>query len=193
VLFILLIVGTLIAAVIWMGGDTLEAKLSPGYGTSRGEIWRASWRVVKENPWTGVGFGTFFLAVPQYQIDPGLVKLEAAHNDYIDLAASGGVVALGLAGWFIAMMIWRTRSALRSRDAYRRAAALGATAGILGIGVHSLVDFGLQITGISVVFAALVVIAVADGRVESASISGKRKRKSLPYRKTARGSFGKAG
>ena len=93
--------------------------------------------------------------------------MEQAHNDYLDLAASGGVVALGLAGWFIAMVIWRARSSLRSGDAYRRAACLGAAAGILGVAVHSLVDFGLQLTGIAVVFAALIVISVADSRVES--------------------------
>src|SRR5439155_6576145 len=72
VFFTLLMGGTLIAGVIWMGGDRLGAKLSPGYGTSRGDIWLASWKVIKQNPWTGVGFGAFFLAVPQYQMDPGL-------------------------------------------------------------------------------------------------------------------------
>jgi len=91
------------------------------------------------------------------------------------LAANGGIIAVGLAGWFIAMIIWRARSFMRSSDPYRRAACLGAAAGMLSVGVHSLVDFGLQVTGIGVVFAALVVIAVADSRVEV--VSGKRKRR----------------
>jgi O-antigen ligase len=182
VLFMVLIVAMLIAGVLWMGGETLGLKLaartgtsnqtSPD-GTSRNEIWRSSWEIIKHHPLTGVGFGTYFLAVPEYQIGTGMPRVEEAHNDYLDLAANGGIVAIGLAGWFIAMIIWRAKSSLRSSDAYRRAAGLGAAAGMLSIGVHSLVDFGLQVTGIGVVFAALVVIAVADGWVESASESGR--------------------
>lgn len=178
VLSVVLMVGTLIAGVLWMGGDRLGLKLAKesktssqitSDGTSRKEIWRSGWEIIKRHPGTGVGFGAFFLAVPEYQTGAGLVKVEQAHNDYLDLAANGGIVAVALAGWFIALVIWRARSPLRSRDAYRRAAALGAAAGILSVAVHSLVDFGLQITGVGVVFAALVVILVADNRVEALS------------------------
>jgi O-antigen ligase len=175
-LFVVLMVGALFAGVFWMGGENLASKLhnadstrSIVDGSTRKEIWRASWELVKQNPWTGVGFGAYFLAIPEYQIGSGRLKLEQAHNDYLDLAANGGVVAVGLAGWFVALIIWRARSSLRSRDAYRRAACLGALAGVLGVAVHSFVDFGLQLTGVAVVFATLVVIAVADNRVESTS------------------------
>ncbi len=183
VLFVVLIVGTLFAGVFWMGGENLASKLhnddstqSTIDGTTRKEIWRSSWELIKLNPWTGVGFGAYFLAIPEYQIGSGRLKLEQAHNDYLDLAANGGVIAVGLAGWFIAMVIWRARFPLRSRDAYRRAACLGAMAGIIGVGAHSLVDFGLQVTGIAVVFATLVVIAVADSSVESLSLDGRADR-----------------
>ena len=102
--------------------------------------------------------------------------MEQAHNDYLDLAANGGVVAVGLAGWFVALLIWRARSSLRSGDPYRRAACLGAIAGLLSVAVHSLVDFGLQVTGIGVVFVALVVISVADSRVESMPVNERGER-----------------
>jgi O-antigen ligase len=182
-LVILLILGTLIVGVFWMGGDRLASKLAeqpsatsqPIDGITRKEIWRSTWELIKQNPWTGVGFGSYFLAIPEYQRSAGRIKVEQAHNDYLDLAANGGVVALGLAGWFIAMVIWRARSSFRSRDVYRRAACLGAAAGILGVGVHSLVDFGLQFTGLALVFAALIVIAIADDRVESVKAEQKTK------------------
>jgi O-antigen ligase len=189
VLFIALMVGTLIAGVLWMGGESLGLKLAArttssnqfgSDGTSRKEIWRSSWQIIKHHPVTGVGFGAYFLAVPEYQLGPGLSKVEESHNDYLDLAANGGIIAVGLVGWFVAMIIWRVRSPLRSADAYRRAACLGAVAGLLSVGVHSFVDFGLQVTGIGLVFAALVVIAVADSRVESVSGMRKRRRKTAP-------------
>ena len=156
-----------------MGGETLVSKMGRTStaqdtidGQSRQEIWRSTTRLIRQNPWTGAGFGTYFLAIPQHQNSSGTIKLEQAHQDYLDLAASGGVVAVILAAWFIFSIIWRARRALQSRDAYRRAACLGASAAILSVGIHSFVDFGLQITGIAVIFGAVLVIAIADERVE---------------------------
>jgi len=164
----------MIAGVLWMGGDRLAGKQVSKQdtidGTTRKEIWGSTWKLIKDNPSTGVGFGAYFLAIPQYQTGSGRIKVEQAHNDYLDLAANGGMVAVLLGGLFIALVIWRTTASLKSSDRYRRAACLGAVAGILSVGVHSLVDFGLQLTGIGVLFAGLVVITVADRRVQSASI-----------------------
>jgi O-antigen ligase len=170
----LIIVGAMGISVLWMGNEVLFSKmnreLSPDDAVEnidRQEIWRASWHLVRSNPWTGVGFGAYFLAIPQYQNSAGAVKLEQAHNDYLDLAANGGLIALVLGGWFVVNVIYRAKLAAQSRDPYRRAACLGASAGLLSVGVHSFVDFGLQVTGIAVVFAAVIVIAVAGRRVES--------------------------
>jgi O-antigen ligase len=178
VVLMIVIVGTLLTTVFWMGGETLFSKLQgesapqEAVDGTRQEIWRSSWKLARQNPWTGVGFGAYFLAIPQYQRSAGTVKLEEAHDDYLDLAANGGVVAVVLACWFAFNIIRRTRFALKSRDAYRRAVCLGAEAGLIAICVHSFVDFGLQITGIAVVFGALIVISAADKNVEARSDSG---------------------
>lgn len=172
VLLVGLAAGILIIGVFWIGGQDLSAKLqSPSaqemnQGMARQNIWRSTWRLVKSNPWTGVGFGCYFLAIPQYQARTETTRLEQAHEDYMDLAANGGVVAVLLACWFLVNVIRRVRPALGSRDAYRRAACLGAVGGLLSVCVHSLVDFGLQVTGIAVVFGALLVIAAGDQAVE---------------------------
>ena len=175
VLGVILLVGTMVGGVLWLGGDRLATKLSDQDaeditvdGTTRKEIWQSTWTLIKRHPWTGVGFGAYFLAVPEYQVGSGRIKVEQAHNDYLDLVANGGIIAAALALWFFVLIILRARSSLRSGDGYRRAAALGAAAGLLSVGVHSLVDFSLQVTSIAVVFAALLVVLVADRRVESA-------------------------
>lgn len=177
-----LIAITLFAGVLWMGGERLAERLSKQElgqqatdGTTREEVWRSTWRLIKQRPVTGSGFGTYFLAITQYASGSGRVKVEAAHNDYLDLVANGGLVAVVLAALFVGIVIWRARSRLRSRDKFRRAACLGALAGLLGVAVHSSVDFGLQVTGIAVVFAALVVIAVADTSGRTAVREGKSK------------------
>lgn len=191
VLSIVLIVATLSVGVFWMGGQRLASKLGQPATASiendldrvtRKDIWRSSWEVFKHNRWTGVGFGAYFLAIPEYQLGAGRVKVEQAHNDYLDLAASGGVVAIGLAAWFFVLVFFRIRRSLRSRDTYRRAACLGAAAGILGVGVHSFVDFGLQLTSIALVFAALIVISCAEFGVEAASTERKSGMSPMPGR-----------
>jgi len=172
-IIVIVIVGTLVLGFFWMGGDSLSSKLAAQVsrqetvdGTTRKIIWHSTWELFKHNKWTGVGFGAYFLGIPEYLTGSGRLKLEQAHNDYLDLAASGGLFGIGLAAWFIVMVMRRARKSLQSADLYRRAASLGAAAGILGVMVHSLVDFGLQLTGLAVVFASLIVIMVAAGRLE---------------------------
>jgi O-antigen ligase len=165
VLTVLVVVTVLVVGVFWMAGDRLAAKeaveTSTSDGTTRKEIWNSTWRLIRHNPVTGVGFGTYFLAIPQYQSGSGRLKVEQAHNDYLDLAANGGLIGVVLTLGFAGFVISRVRLSWRSSHPYRRAAALGAVAGIVSVGVHSFVDFGLQTTGMAVVFSALIVVAIA--------------------------------
>jgi len=169
----------LLVSIIWMGGEQFSARLGEGITTdvtvdnlTRTATWRSTWLLIKHQPWTGTGFGTYSLAIPEYQTGAGRFKLEQAHNDYLDLVANGGVVGLLLGIWFTVNLIIGAMAALRSKDKFRRAAALGAAAGILSLAVHSLVDFGLQITGIATVFATLIVIGCAGRWVESTGKTG---------------------
>jgi O-antigen ligase len=171
---IVLIVAVLVIGVFWIGGEKLasrvrefEAHDESAEGLSRTSAWRSTLTLIGQNPWTGVGFGNYFLAIPQYKKGTGLIKLEQAHNDYLDLAANGGVIGFALAAWFALVIIKRTRISFQSKDRYRRAAALGAAAGMFSLVVHTFVDFGLQVTGIAVVFAGLIVICVAEFSVDS--------------------------
>jgi len=167
---------TLSVGVLWIGGDRLANKLADqtvsnqdnSDGATRQEIWRASWKLFKNSPWTGTGFGAYFLGIPQFETSSGRIKLEQAHNDYLDLAASGGLIGLAAGAWFIAVILWQAKRSFAVRNTYQRAAALGAATGILGVGVHSFVDFGLQLTGIAIVFGASVVILAADVPMEAA-------------------------
>jgi len=81
------------------------------------------------------------------------IKLEQAHNDYLDWPRmrhhSGR-----LSDWFVGMLLGAPENTSFQR-AVRRAAALGAVGAMTGVAVHSLVDFGLQVTGIAAVFAIL--------------------------------------
>jgi O-antigen ligase len=176
---------------VWVGGDPLMHRLgtvprefSSRYddkrlNTRRVEIWQATGRLIRANPIVGTGFGAFWIAFPRYHNGSGVFTPEeaqlrplAAHNEYLELLASGGLIGCALGAWFVIVLIRNAREQLRrSRDSFRRAASLGALVGLFGVAIHSLVDFGLHDTVNAFVFTALVVIATVNGRVEGGMVS----------------------
>jgi O-antigen ligase/tetratricopeptide (TPR) repeat protein len=160
-------------AAVWIGGDILRQRMeilreeigAQGTGNRdfpwRREIWRATWQMIKEHPLAGTGFGGYWLAIPRYFDASGVALLEQAHNDYLELLASGGLVAVAAAALFGGLFIKRARECLRSGDPFRQAACRGALIGLCGVALHSSVDFGLHIPANALVFTALVVIAAA--------------------------------
>ncbi|MBD0370064.1 MAG: O-antigen ligase family protein [Pyrinomonadaceae bacterium] len=163
----------ILIGTIWMGGDPLVSRLesvqgeinqteSSEQGTSRREIWRSTWMLIKEHPVTGVGFGGYWTAIPQYHMASGEATPQEAHNDYLELLASGGFIALLPATWFLVAFLRRVRKVWKTSVGYPRAAQLGALTGIFGVALHSMVDFGLHITSNALTFTALLVIASTD-------------------------------
>ena len=130
--------------------------------TPRIEIWRSTWQVIKAHPVFGVGFGAYWVSIDEFSDRSGKFKPFEAHNDYLDILASGGLIGLALAGWFVFLVIKRARIQLRTTDPFRRAACAGALVGLFGVAVHSLVEFGLQRTVNAVIFVVLIAIATAD-------------------------------
>ena len=128
--------------------------------TSRKDIWSSTWKLIKSRPLAGVGFGGYWIAITKYHNASGDVTPQEAHNDYLELLASGGLIGLALASWFAVAFVRRARNTLHSPDPYLRAAALGALVGIFGVMIHSFVDFGLHITSNALILCVLIVIGV---------------------------------
>jgi O-antigen ligase len=164
------LLATVLAGTIWMGGDQLSTRLenapaemsggaNQNAGISRVEIWRATWAMIKDHPIAGVGFGGYWIAIPQYHRGSGEATPQEAHNDYLELVASGGVIGLALGLWFLVVFLRRAGLIWKTSRGYSRAAALGAMIGIFGVAVHSVSDFGLHNATNATIFTALVVIA----------------------------------
>ncbi len=161
---------------IRIGGDKLMQRMenlrgeigSQGAGNRdfprRSEMWWATWQMIKEHPLAGTGFGGYRLAIHRYYDASGIATPEQAHNDYLELLAGGGLIAVVAAALFGGLFIKRARECLRSGDPLRRAACRGALTGLCGVALHSFVDFGLHITANALVFTALVIIAAAHVR-----------------------------
>lgn len=175
VLIVTFIVGVIVGTT-WIAGERLAMRLEQArseltadadplrYGASRQEIWKASWKLFTSHPVLGVGMGAYWTAVPSVHDASGSVTPREAHNDYLELLASGGLIGLALGVWFVIGVLKRTRENLRSPHRFRRAAAYGAATGIAGVAVHSFLDFGLHSMGNAFVFTTLIVIATSKPR-----------------------------
>jgi O-antigen ligase len=123
------------------------------------DIWRATWQLIREHPIVGVGFAGYQVAIPSHHDSSGRWVPQQAHNEYLELLASGGLIAAALGIWFGAAFIVRARRQLQSADLFRRAACIGALTGIVGAALHSFVDFGLHVTINALILTVLIVIA----------------------------------
>jgi O-antigen ligase len=178
-------------AVVWVGGERVVSNLSTvgeeleargpeaatRWNTRRVDIWRATWEMFKEHPFAGVGFGGYWAAIPKYHDASGEYVPQQAHNDYLELLASGGVIGFAIFVCFVFIFLRRARETLRRGGAFRRAASAGALAAVFGVAVHSLFDFGLHMTANAALFVALVAVTTADvdeDANEPAAANGKR-------------------
>ena len=169
-LLVVLVAGVL-SGTLWVGGDRLASnfenatsELNAGEasmraGVSRNEIWRATLKMFASHPVTGVGLGGYWIGITAYHDASGLMTPQEAHNDYLELLSSGGLVGLAIGIWFAFMVIRAARANLAMHTGYTRALRLGAILGIIGVAAHSLVDFGLHIMVNAIVFLSLVMIA----------------------------------
>lgn len=161
-----------VAGVLWLGGDQLTTGVETATielgsahpeheGTNRSDIWRATWRMARAHPIVGAGFGGFWAEVPKYHDASGVQTPQQAHNDYLELLASGGIIGAAIFVWFVVLLIRKLR-AIKESTGFQYGAVWGSILGIVGVGVHSLVEFGLHITINALVFMTLLAILSID-------------------------------
>jgi O-antigen ligase len=125
-------------------------------------IWRQAAAIAADFALTGSGFNTYQRIVqlyPSAQLDE---PYEAAHNDYLQLAAEGGLLVGVPALAALAFFSVDTRGRLREKatlDASTRWVRVGAVVGLMLIAVQESVEFSLQIPGNAVLFVVLAAIA----------------------------------
>ncbi len=106
-------------------------------------------------PW-GSGFGTFEFAYAPFAFFTGPVgRLNAAHNDGLQLLIEGGWVAILTMAAAVVVLI----RAYRSRE--KSAESGPVWLALVLVAINSLFDFGLHVAGIGILIALLVGIASA--------------------------------
>ena len=75
-----------------LSGDTTELTSC----VKRNETWAMTLKMFAAHPILGVGMGAYWVAVPAFHDASGTLTPQEAHNDYLELLASGGLVGLPL-------------------------------------------------------------------------------------------------
>jgi O-antigen ligase len=148
---------------LWMGADTLSARLATiQQGTQEYSVvtrlayWRAAWQIFLDHPLTGVGIGAFPAVYPRYGASSArFERVEEVHNDYLQLLVEMGVIggALLLVWIGIGLTLWRRHARLWLETGRGDPAVLyGALLSLVGLALHSWVDFNLQIPSNALLF-----------------------------------------
>jgi O-antigen ligase len=166
------IVVAVLLGTLWVGGDKLATNIESATtdfsgdttrdNASRNEIWRATLKMFAAHPIAGAGLGGYWIAITAFHDASGTLTPQEAHNEYLELLSSGGVIGLAIGVWFAVMVIRRVRTNLQSDHGHIRGFRYGAIFGIAGVVVHSLVDFGLHMMSNALVFMVLIAIATAS-------------------------------
>jgi O-antigen ligase len=152
------------AAVAWSGiGGVIDRFAATG-GDLQFRIfaWRDTLHIIRDFPLWGVGFGGFLTAMLSYQSFARTMFFADAHNDYLQIAAEGGVLVGVPAVLCLVALVLGIRGRVRrlrdDRASYWVRA--GAIAGLTGIAAQSLFDFSLQIPANTLLFVVLIALAL---------------------------------
>jgi len=138
--------------------------IAQGLG-GRLDIYREVLAMIAARPLLGYGGGSFELAFPLFHAPPlpALESYDKAHSTYLGLWADLGIVGGTLPMVVVAGLCLRALRAL-SRNADGSALSL-AGLGVVAVGsLHSLVDFSLEIEANTLVYVAVLAMAVARMR-----------------------------
>jgi O-antigen ligase len=149
-LMLVLILGILLGT-LWLGGDQLASRIEESRlqlnadtsalheGASRNDIWRATWKMFMAHPLAGVGLAGYWAAVPAFHDASGRLTPQQAHNDYLELLASGGVIGTILVIWFAITLSRKIGFAVRPASGQRLASpALRSIAWSILVCIRSL-------------------------------------------------------
>jgi O-antigen ligase len=173
--------------VVWIGAEgvinraadsiyDLKGGDARGDLFSRPEIWKDSWKMIREHPVTGVGLGAYQTVFPIYARSNGMLVVNYAHNDYMQAVTDGGIVGGLLALAFVVLILRSVFRAVKSGDPLLRALAIAFGGGIFSILTHSLFDFNLQIPSNALLFlfisaAVTNIAATVDERKPESAVN----------------------
>ncbi len=137
--------------------QALSDELTSDYG--RLQVWTEALPMLAAYPVFGTGLGTWEMAFSPYRKDATQMRVDFAHNDYLEFGAEAGLLGflILLAGAGI-VLLGRARARAGSDEI-----GLAAGLGLLAMAFHSLTDFHLSIPADALMAAALAGLFLREG------------------------------
>lgn len=129
---------------------------------ARDEIYNDVLDIWQQYPLTGTGAGSFVYAFPALKSENIVQERfnNNAHNDYLQFLMEFGAPATAALGSAVLFSLWTGIQAMRKRRSeLHKGMGFASTMGIIAIGIHSTVDFNLQIPANAYMFIFLMALA----------------------------------
>jgi len=178
-------------AVYLGGGESLlrgvglqNSAADPTSG--RSHFWQIGLKIFLDHPLLGAGLDAFGAAFTRYDTASGLLRVEQAHNDYLQILCDAGAIGFVCVAAYLYLLFSSGFRVISGRgSALRRSVAIGALAGCFGIAIHSFFDFPLRTPANAYFFlmlSALATVQVAERRESSR----RRERQQKQHHRTSR-------
>ncbi len=155
----LLATGVVVVVAAHPGGILARFEEIDPFEISANMRWRI-WTLVaaagSHQPVLGFGVGTLPNAFHPFQPADFSGQLNFAHNEYVNVFFEVGLVGLTVVLGALGAWLLRSWKGLRTLHSSDRLPAAGVVAGVIALLVHSIVDFDLRITGVGLLWAALI-------------------------------------
>jgi O-antigen ligase len=153
-----------VGVAIFTFGDFLAARLlQPGFDVSdRLAVYRLTLLSILDSRWTGFGYGTFSTVFSMYRdssVSP-VGMWDKAHNTYLEIIQGLGIPAAALFLVMVIFLVARCTHAALTRKSSSTAPLVAASASVI-VGLHSFVDFSMQIQAVALTWTALLATGVA--------------------------------
>ena len=140
------------------GTDILDRMVSlqqtDTAGHSRFVIWQPAWQLFLQHPWTGIGLGSYFLAIPPTLHSNDFSAGFYVHNDYLQIALETGVAGFVLLLLILLATLHRLIKPLQASTKEHnplRLQLLGLFAALLTLAIHSIFTYNLYVMPIMLI------------------------------------------
>jgi O-antigen ligase len=150
--------------VAWAGPDAIASRFGSGdwgeFNNRRG-AWTDAWAIIRAFPLAGTGLNTYWAAALFYQRHELTHFFAQAHNDYLQLAAEGGLLLVVPALVCLVVFVRDVRGAMcEQRGSTTWWLRAGAVTSLLAMACQESVEFSLQMPGNAALFAVVCAIAL---------------------------------
>jgi O-antigen ligase len=163
----------LVMAVVWTGPSVVASHFAAadwGEFNNRKGAWVDGWTVVRDFPLVGTGLNTYWAASLFYQKHELASFFAQAHNDYLQLAAEGGLLLTLPALACLLIFVRDVRRAMLDQDGgTARWMRAGAVTSLIAVAFQETVEFSLQMPGNAALFAIVCAIALHRSPATSGS------------------------